>query len=100
MIERQAMDVVEYPCGALRIGHDPQRFQLGDELIRLRRSESAPVLLAREHGARLIKPQHRHQRVLTGRQPVQDAVGIGMRRVLETPSHGDGVIEDKGHARP
>lgn len=77
MIERQPVHVAEYPCGALRVGHDPQRLQLGNELICLRRGEGAPVLLARQHGARLVKPQHRHQRILARRQPVQDAVGIG-----------------------
>src|SRR6201981_395654 len=65
--ERQAMHVSEYLCGALRIGHDQQRLQFGKEPICLRRGEGAPVLLARQHGAHLVKPQHRHQRVLAGR---------------------------------
>jgi len=64
--------------GAPRV--DPQRLQLGNQLIRLRRGEGAAVLLARQHGACLVKPQHRHQRVLAGRQPVQ-----GCRRHRDAP---------------
>jgi len=98
--ERKAVHIAEHSCRALCIGGDPQRLQLGNEVLCLWPGESAPVLLARQHGARLIKPQHRHHGVLARRQSLQDAVGIGMGRALETPSHSDGIIENKAHARP
>ena len=53
-------------------------------------------------GACHIAPQNRRYGIaLSGFQPLQDSIRIGMGTTVKTPSHGDGIIEDKGgHARP
>jgi hypothetical protein len=64
------------------------------------RGERSPVLLAGQHRARLVEPEHGHNGALTRFEPVKNGLGVTVGRALETPSHGNGVIEDKRHARP
>jgi len=96
----QPVHIAEYSRWAFLVRVDVERLEFGDELIGFGCGEQSPVLCARKHGARFVEPEHGDKRVVAGCQLFQNGIGLGMRRAFETPSHGDGIVENERHARP
>ena len=94
------MSTTTYKLKDWKPGEALERFQFNDERVGFRSGQCSPVLRTRQHSARFVEPKNRYNGVVACSQNLQDGIRIGMCSAFEAPPHGDGIIEDKSHARP